>query len=190
LVDLVANAEFTDFLANELVTWVRTHYNVTKDPGKVVVGGQSAGGLAAPYVALRHPDVFGNSISLSGAFWWSPEHSGGVCGAKCPETRGLGGDDFVDSTTEGNWMAKQFLASPKQKIRFYLTAGAFERDREGTGGGILETSRQLRDILRAQGYDVKFEQFIGGHDGISWRGSFGSGLIAMLGGIQAGQVKK
>ncbi|MGH9880839.1 MAG: enterochelin esterase domain-containing protein, partial [Pyrinomonadaceae bacterium] len=30
LVDLIANSEFADFLATELIPWVRTHYNVTK----------------------------------------------------------------------------------------------------------------------------------------------------------------
>ena len=90
LVDLVDNPEFADFLATELVPWIRAHYNVSKDPAKVVVGGFSAGGLAAPYIALHHPKVFGNSMSISGAFWWSPEHNGGVCGARCPDTGGRG----------------------------------------------------------------------------------------------------
>src|SRR5688572_12247905 len=48
----------SDFLAKELVPWVRSHYNVTKDPKQTVVTGYSAGGLASTYVALRHPHVF------------------------------------------------------------------------------------------------------------------------------------
>ncbi len=92
LVDLVANSEFADFLATELVPWVRARYNVTKNPTQVVVGGYSAGGLAGPYVALRHSEVFGNVLSQSGAFWWSFEHNGGVCGPRCPESGGSGGE--------------------------------------------------------------------------------------------------
>jgi enterochelin esterase-like enzyme len=72
LVDLVANPEFADFLAAELVPWIRTRYNVSKGAAKVVVGGFSAGGLAATYIALRHAEIFGNVLSGSGAFWWSP----------------------------------------------------------------------------------------------------------------------
>jgi enterochelin esterase family protein len=117
LVDLVTNPEFTDFLATELVPWIRKHYNVSKEASRVVVGGYSAGGLAATYAGFRRSDVFGNVLSESGAFWWSPEHSGGVCGARCPESGGRGGDNFLDSTTEGNFMGKQFLTSPRLPLR-------------------------------------------------------------------------
>src|SRR5258708_10154483 len=88
LVDLVANPEFADFMATELVPWVRARYNVTHDPERTVVSGKSAGGLAAAYMGLRHSEVFGNVFSQSGAFWWSPEPSGGVCASKGPEDGG------------------------------------------------------------------------------------------------------
>jgi enterochelin esterase-like enzyme len=181
LVDLVANDQFADFMARELVPWVQLHYNVTKDPKQTVVTGYSAGGLAATYVALRHSEVFGNVLSLSGAFWWSFEHNGGVCGSRCPESGGRGGEFAKDATTEGNFLVKEFLARPKLPLRFYLTVGTFEIDSEGGGGAILETTRQLRDVLRAKGYDVQYQPFVGGHDGLSWRGSLADGLMALLG---------
>jgi enterochelin esterase-like enzyme len=181
LVDLVANPEFADFMAMELVPWVRSHYNVTKDPKQTVVTGNSAGGLAAAYVALRHSEVFGNVLSRSGAFWWSFEHNGGVCGPRCPDSGGTGGENSRDATTEGNFMVRQFLASPKLPLRFYLAAGTFEIDRDGGGGGILECTRHLRDVLLAKGYQVHYQQFVGGHDGLSWRGTLADGLIALLG---------
>ena len=182
LVDLVANPEFADFMATELVPWVRAHYNVTRDPAHTVVSGQSAGGLAAAYMGLRHPEVFGNVFSQSGAFWWSPEHSGGVCASKCPEDGGRRSDpDSEDSRTEGNWMAKQFVTSPKLPVRFFLEAGTFEVDRERTGADILEATRTLRDVLLAKGYEVHFQQFVSGHEELSWRGTFAYGLITLLG---------
>ena len=182
LVDLVANPEFADFMATELVPWVRAHYNVTRDPGRTVVSGKSAGGLAAAYMGLRHPEVFGNVFSQSGAFWWSPEHSGGVCASKCPEDGGRRSDpDSEDSRTEGNWMAKQFVTSPKLPVRFFLEAGTFEVDRERTGADILEATRTLRDVLLAKGYEVHFQQFVSGHEELSWRGTFADGLITLLG---------
>jgi enterochelin esterase family protein len=181
LVDLVASDEFADFMANELVPWIRSHYNVTKDPKQTVLTGYSAGGLASAYVALRHPEVFGNVLSQSGAFWWSFEHNGGVCGSRCPESGGRGGDGSRDATTEGNIMVKQILASPKLPLRFYLAVGTFEYDRNGGGGEILEGTRHLRDVLLAKGYQVHYQQFVGGHDGLSWRGTLSDGLIALLG---------
>jgi enterochelin esterase-like enzyme len=181
LVDLVANPEFADFVATELVPWVRSHYNVTTDQRQIVLIGYSAGGLASAYVALRHSEVFGNVLSLSGAFWWSFEHNGGVCGPRCPDSGGIGGEDSKDATTEGNFMVKQFLASPKLPLRFYLAAGTFEIDRDGGGGDILESTRNLRDVLLAKGYEVHYKQFVGGHDGLSWRGTLADGLLALIG---------
>ena len=181
LVDLVGSDEFADFMAKELVPWIRSHYNVTKDAKKTVVTGYSAGGLASTYVALRHSEVFGNVLSRSGAFWWSPEHNGGICGARCPDSGGRGGDGSRDATTEGNFMVKEFLASPKLPLRFYLAAGTFEVDTNGGGGEILESTRNLRDVLRAKGNEVHYQQFVGGHDGLSWRGALADGLINLLG---------
>jgi enterochelin esterase family protein len=181
LVDLVANTEFADFMAKELVPWVRSHYNVTKDAKQTVLTGYSAGGLASTYVALRQPEVFGNVLSLSGAYWWSFEHNGGVCGPRCPDSGGTGGENSRDSTTEGNFLVKEFLASPKLPLRFYLAAGTFERDVQGGGGNILEAARHLRDVLRAKGYEVHYQQFNGGHDGVSWRGLLADGLMVLLG---------
>jgi len=182
LVDLVANPEFADSMATELVPWVRTHYNVTREAARTVVSGRSAGGLAAAYMGLRHPEVFGNVFSQSGAFWWSPEHNGGVCASKCPEDDGRRPDpNGKDSRTEGNWMARQFVISPKLPVRFFLEAGTFEVDRQRTGGDILEATRSLRDVLLSKGYEVHFQQFVSGHDDLSWRGTFADGLIALLG---------
>ena len=36
-------------------------------------------------------------------------------------------------------------------------------------------------MLRAKGYEVRFKEFEGGHDYLSWRGTLTDGLIALLG---------
>lgn len=163
LTDLVANPEFADFVATELTDWVGARYNVAANPSQRAVGGFSAGGLAAAYMGLRHSGVFGNVLSQSGAFWWAPDHY-----------------RDRDPTTETNWMVKQFLSSPKLPVRFHLEAGTFEADLAGEGGDILESTRHLRDVLLAKGYFVHYLQFIGGHDGLSWRGTLADALIALF----------
>ena len=165
-VELTPNPKFADFLATELIPWIHAHYNVTSDPGKTVVAGSSLGGLTAVYAGYRHPEVFTNVLCQSGSFWWAPDHSGAI-----PE----------GVVTEPGWMAKQFIAGSKLALKFYLDAGAFEFDSNGTGGGILETTRNMRDVLRAKGYAVHYQQFVGGHDYLSWRGTFADGLMDLIG---------
>jgi len=72
--------------------------------------------------------------------------------ASRPESGGRRSDpDSLDSRTDGNWIIRQFVTSPKWPLRFYLEAGTFEVDKDGTGGDILEATRSLRDVLMAKG---------------------------------------
>jgi enterochelin esterase family protein len=177
--DMMANSKFADFVVLELVPWIRSRYNVTKNPAQAVVGGYSASGFASAYLALRHSEIFGNVIAQSGAFWWAPDHSEGICG---PDWRDSGCTNKpTDATTEPNWMAKQYIASPKLPVRFHLDAGTFEVDWYGKGGDILEQTRHLRDVLLAKGYDVHYQQVDSGHDGLNWRGTIADALIFLLG---------
>ena len=67
--ELANRAWFADYLAAEVVPWVRARHHVARDPHRVILAGSSAGGLAATHAALRHPETFGNVLSQSGAFW-------------------------------------------------------------------------------------------------------------------------
>lgn len=165
--ELPCNTAFADFLNFELVPWIRRSYNVTTDASRTVVGGSSYGGLAAAYAGLRHSETFGNVLSQSGSYWWTP-----------PRTDNP--SDF-DANAEPNWVARQFIASSRLPVRFYLDAGSDELDFSGHGSAILEPNRRLRDVLLAKGYEVHYQEFNGGHDYMSWRGTLADGLILLLG---------
>ena len=164
--ELPPNPTFAEFLATELLPWVRARYSVTTDPSRTVVAGSSYGGIAATYAGLRHPELFGNVLCQSGSFWWAPDHGAGP---------------GADATSETGWLAKEFIKSPKLPLRFWMDAGVFEVDTFGTGGAILEPSRHMRDVLLAKGYEVHYRQYASGHDYLNWRGTLGEGLIALLG---------
>jgi enterochelin esterase family protein len=180
LFDLVANEKFGRFMATELIPWARREYNVSRDARQTVAGGASAGGFAATYMGIAHPEVFGNVLSISGAFWWSPEHNGGICAGACPDSSGEPAVVNQDATTEPNWLAQLALERPASRTRFYLSAGTFEVDRDATGAAILEENRHLRDILRAKGVDVIFNQFVGAHDAVVRPGAMADGLQKLL----------
>jgi enterochelin esterase-like enzyme len=164
--ELACNEDFGAFVATELIPWAQERYHAGKTASDVVVAGSSFGGLAAAFVALRHPRVIGNVLSQSGNFAWAPDRLVGP---------------NLDATTEGGWLITEYIGRPRQPVRFYLDAGVFEADRFATGGAILESTRHFRDVLRAKGYTVTFRQFTGGHDYLSWRGTLADGLIELIG---------
>ena len=115
--------------------------------------------LAAVTVAMRRPEVFGNALSMSGSFWWSP--------AGTPENR-------------SEYVPGRVAAGPKLPLRVFLSAGLFETAGGGTAG-ILETSRHLRDVMEAKGIPVTYRDHAGGHDYLVWQGIISDGLIALFG---------
>ena len=163
--ELPCNPEFSRALVNEILPWARRQYNFTSDPRRTVVAGSSFGGLAAACAGLWHPETFGNVLAQSASFHFTPPSAG----------------ETAESASEANWMARQFISSPLKPLRFYLGAGSAEFDATG-GTGILEATRTLRDVLRAKGYQVHFQEFAGGHDYLGWRGTLADGLIALVGG--------
>jgi enterochelin esterase-like enzyme len=166
--ELPCNPAFAEFLNSELVAWVRRAYNVTHDPRRVTVGGSSYGGLAATYAAYQHPETFGNVLSQSGSYWWTPPTD--------PSKPSSFAKDVDPS-----YVAQLFINRPRLPVRFYLDAGSMELDLSGKGGSILVPNRHFRDVLRAKGYEVFYQEFQGAHDYASWRGTLADGLILLTG---------
>ena len=163
-VDLSSSPAFADFLAEELVPWVRQNYPVSADPARTIVGGLSLGGLMASYCGLRHPEVFGNVLSQDGAYGlWE--------GYPQVSTREL--------ETETGWLTHQFATTPKLPLRFYLEVGRLE---QSFSADYPLENRRLRDVLEAKGYPVTYEEINGSHDPLNWRSTLADGLMA-LGGL-------
>jgi enterochelin esterase family protein len=157
-VDLACHPPFAEFLAQELIPWIRRGYRVTNDPARTAIAGSSLGGLAAVCAALKFPDLFGNVLSLSGAFPWSPPGD--------PEPEAL---------------ARQIATGPKLPLRFYLEAGREETVARPGGTSLLASNRHHRTVLEARGYAVEYHEFNGGHSTESWRDSLPNGLVALFG---------
>ena len=153
--DLSANPAFADVVALDLVPWMRDRYHATTDPRRTVISGISLGGLAAAYVASRHPETFSNVLSQSGSFWWGPD------GAE-PEAT-----------------ARELATSAKLPLRFWTEVGTLEVGGKDTT--MLAANRHLRDVLTLRGYDVSFHEFAGNHTYAAWRGTIADGLIALFG---------
>jgi len=169
--ELLLHEPFNDFLATELLPWARSGFPITHDPARTVVSGASAGGLAAAYAAFEHPELFGNVVSLSGAFAFSP-------GMLTPGWVG-----------EHEWLTRRIATSDRVSVRFHLSAGSLETNSlRDLGGGpnLVVANRHLRTVLQAKGYAVQLHEFPGGHDMISWQAELAEGLVALLGDGRGG----
>jgi enterochelin esterase-like enzyme len=156
--ELSCSAHFRDFVRDELVPWLRQRYHISADPQRAVVAGSSHGGLAAAYLGLQLPMIFGNVISQSGSFPWRP-----------------------DGATEDEWLTRQYALSDRAALRFYLDVGLLETWPSPTGGpSWLLANRHMRTVLQAKGYPVTYAEFNGGHDYMCWRGTLAEGLTALM----------
>lgn len=148
--ELPPNPRFARFMAEQLMPWARQQ-GLSAPAASTVIAGSSYGGLAASYLGLMHPELFGNVLSLSGSYWWAKDGE------------------------EPGWLTREYVQATPKPLRFYLQSGLFE------GPTILDTNRHLRDVLRAKGYAVEAVEYPAGHDYLQWRGSLPCGLVSLIG---------
>lgn len=150
--ELPCNPQFADFVAKELVPWVRSRYAATSQPANTIVAGSSFGGLASVFAALKHPEVFGNAISQSGSFFWKPA-----------------------GAAQEEWLIQQVKASPKLPVRFDLQVGLMESDAME-----VQPNRRMRDALAAKGELAGYSEYDGGHSFLNWTAGMAAPLQQML----------
>jgi len=80
---------------------------------------------------------------------------------------------------EPGWLTREFVAAARRAVRSYPEIGRFEQG-GGFTGDVAE-NRHFRHVLKAKGYTVHYSHYSGGHDYVSWRGSFADGLMALMG---------
>lgn len=148
--ELPNNPAFATMLASELYPWVKQQLNLVFEPAQTGVVGSSFGGLAAAYVAQQYPHIFTHVIALSGSFWW-------------PAVKDSQEKSIIDL----------YLNSPKSNIRFFISAGLYE---DGNSTSILASSRHLKDVLIAKGYQVNYQEYAADHSYFAWQYILTQGL--------------
>ena len=168
-IEFPPNDDFQRFIASELMPLLRKHYRIANDPSRNAVLGSSYGGLAATYTGLMHPELFGNVISQSGSYGWSPPPATDANPRDPPPPPFRGG-----TSAESGWLIKRIAETPRRNIRFYLDAGTWK------GGGMLSSNRLLRAVLTGKRYDVTDSETPGTHSSYYWMLRLPDGLKAGL----------
>ncbi|AQA21172.1 esterase family protein [Rhodococcus sp. MTM3W5.2] len=77
----------------------------------------------------------------------------------------------------GHPVQEQIGLADDGEARFWMAAGTLEPR-------LIEQNRQVRDLLRAKGFDVDYREFCGGHDYIHWRDGLVEGIATLLGTVR------
>ena len=172
--ELPCNPTFANFLADELIPFMRATYRVAPGPESVIASGQSYGGLASAWVGLTRADAVGNVLSQSGSYWWLPN----------PE-RHLWRGHIIGEAPETGWLPQQVATWDPVPTRFYMEAGTLEAQNSGVAPSLLSTNRHMRDVLIAKGFDVTYGVYGGGHSWFQWAEGIAGGLIHLAGTADA-----
>lgn len=174
-IDDHAGARYAAYLTDELLPLVRAEYGAT---GPVTIGGFSAGGAAAFFLALRHPGLFTAALAVAGAFT-----AGNREGDPYRDVRS--GDMMIPTENEHDrvWgppgsatraayapsalVAALPKAGPRPRFLFEVGTGDFPR--------MIEASETMAALLEAAGVPFVFSRAPGDH---SW--AYGAVAMARL----------
>ncbi|HEX2851526.1 MAG TPA: alpha/beta hydrolase-fold protein [Acidimicrobiales bacterium] len=159
--EFFADEAFAEEIVASVIPWAAARWSITTDPSRTVIGGASAGGFAASFLALRHPERFGRVLSMSGSYWWGAALDG-----------------------EPEWLTRQYAEAPASPAtRFYVDVGCYETMpiRDAPGVTMVSANRHFRTVLRARGFDVvDYVEFAGGHEAVAWADSVARALPPLL----------
>lgn len=153
--EITNRAKFADFVSRDLMPALAKKLGGIPKTSHVTIAGFSFGGVSAAYVAFRHPELFGNVLAQSGAFWRGPE------GASEPE----------------EWLTEQLREKPRLPIRFYIEVGEQETQIAPNGVVFIDANRHLRDVLAAKKYTFEYVEVPNAvHHPDHWREALGAGI--------------
>lgn len=183
--EYACNKEFADFLSNKLVPLLQDPpFCSSKRREQTTIGGTSFGGLAATHAALTHPEIFGNVLSQSGAFWWNKDwkrFDNFEEWGKAAKT------SILETTKQATAMAWLSKIPHKEglPIKFYLSGGEIEEGKTPSLNGesfpgAITLNKGLSLQLAERGHIVKTEIRSGDHNYDSWQADKPTALRILL----------
>ncbi|QKZ23782.1 alpha/beta hydrolase-fold protein [Streptomyces chartreusis] len=145
--EFTCRPELWEAVRDELLPLV-AESGVPADLGRLVVAGQSLGGLSALYAALRFPDLVSRVACQSGSFWWTPEAM-----------------DLADpmSGPVGGSIAARLLERPElSRLRIAFDVGEHETR-------MLPHCERTELLTEQAGATVRVSRSAAGHDRAGWR---------------------
>ena len=160
--EFVGNERFLDYVAEELLPLIRERYHVSKEQSQTAIMGYSFGGYAVLRLVARHPHRFGRVYAQSPHAYLNPE--------------------FPSTSPEPGALIRAFRDMEPMPIRWQLDVGELEGPTIiWKAESMIASTRHLRDVLLAKGYEVRCTTYPGGHDMFWYASLTGEGLTYLLG---------
>jgi enterochelin esterase family protein len=148
--DLTCSADYSRFIAEDVVAWAKQH-----DEGiagqRHLICGVSLSGLAAAYTVMQHPDAFSSALCQSGSFWWLADNA-----------------ISFPSTSARFWLSvgtqETETGVHHEPIRLFQRVSQIE--------GVEAAAR----VFESRGGTVHYNLYSGGHDCPSWREELATAL--------------
>ncbi|MER7344759.1 alpha/beta hydrolase-fold protein [Streptomyces aurantiacus] len=146
--EFTCRPELWEAVRDELLPLV-AESDVPAEPDRLVVAGQSLGGLSALYAALEFPELVSRVACQSGSFWWAP-------GA-------LDRADLLDGPVGGTIAARLRGERPDLSgLRVAFDVGAHEPR-------MLPHCEPVEALAEQAGAAVRVSRSASGHDRAGWR---------------------
>ncbi|MEV2229430.1 alpha/beta hydrolase-fold protein [Streptomyces phaeochromogenes] len=148
--EFACRRELWEAVRDELLPLV-AESDVPSDPDRLVVAGQSLGGLSAVYAALEFPELVSRVACQSGSFWWTPD----AMGLADPFDGPLGGAIAARLRDRGSELVG---------LRVAFDVGEHE-------GPMLPHCEAVEALAVEAGAAVRVSRAASGHDRAGWRGA-------------------
>ncbi|MFD8235434.1 alpha/beta hydrolase-fold protein [Streptomyces sp. NPDC059696] len=145
--EFTCRPELWEAVRDELLPLV-AESGVPADPERLVVAGQSLGGLSAVYAALEFPGLVSRVACQSGSFWWTPDAPGSA--------------DPLGGPVGGAVAARLRAGADLSGLRIAFDVGEHE-DR------MLPHCAMTEDLVERAGATVRVSRSASGHDRAGWR---------------------
>lgn len=141
-------------LLDDVLPAAESSFRILPQPADRVVAGMSAGGFCALNIGLRHPDVFGSIVDLSGLD--RPTHSGGTAALFGPGPAGLAAEAANDPS---RYVPKLPSGLP---VRVWLDAGRSD-------SSVLPGMMRMNSLLEERNIVHRLTTRPGSHTYHVWR---------------------
>lgn len=189
--DGIGTGKFEDYLVNDLIPYVDSHYRTMADHSRRGIDGFDLGGYAAVLSAVKHPELFSSVGSYDAPFMWydldDPMGSGNtddslwvssggdsICGATFNMPRNI---DYMEKNNAVNLIkvADEATLESIRTIRFHIQASNPDglNSYEIThSGGLLSRSYQFIKMLASKNILNTFDEFALADAKNNWHSAF------------------